>query len=116
MVASSKAQVPKVDVFFAVSDPTRRAILDRLRVGELAVGDIASGFDVTRPAISKHLRMLREARLVRERREGRHRIYALTATPLAEVASWAEAYRVFWQVNLGALKSHVEAKVKRSER
>lgn len=108
--------VPKVDVFFAVSDPTRRAILDELREGERAVGELAAGFDVTRPAISRHLRLLREASLVRERRDGRRRLYALTATPLAEVATWAEAYRAFWQVNLGALKRHVEAKVKRSER
>lgn len=103
---------PKVDVFFAVSDPTRRALLDRLRAGELAVGELAADFDVTRPAISKHLRLLREANLVREQRVGRRRLYSLTAAPLAEVAQWAEAYRMFWQVNLVALKRHVEARVK----
>ncbi len=116
MALSPKGGAAKVDVFFAVSDPTRRAILDRLREGELAVNELAAGFDVTRPAISKHLRTLRDARLVRERRDGRRRVYALTATPLAEVARWAEAYRAFWQVNLGALKRHVEARQKGSDR
>jgi DNA-binding transcriptional ArsR family regulator len=101
---------PAVSVFFAVSDPTRRAILDRLRSGSAPVGDIASQFDVTRPAISKHLRLLREARLVRERKEGRKRIYELTPAPLREVAEWTEAYRALWATNLLALKAHVERK------
>lgn len=97
-----------VDVFHAVNDPTRRAILDRLRDGSATVNTLASGFSLTRPAISKHLRLLREAELVRERKVGRFRVYELTPAPLQVVADWALAYRAFWATNLLALKQHVE--------
>jgi DNA-binding transcriptional ArsR family regulator len=96
------------DAFQAVSDPTRRAILDRLRAGGLPVAEIASGFRMSRPAVSKHLRVLRQARLVRERRAGRQRIYQLEPGPLAGMMQWIETYRVFWQKNLLSLKRHVE--------
>jgi DNA-binding transcriptional ArsR family regulator len=99
------------DPFLAVADPTRRAILDRLRAGDAPVAQLAEGFAMTRPAISRHLRVLREARLVRERRggdDGRQRIYQLTAAPLREVARWAESYETFWQESLARLKRHVE--------
>lgn len=101
------------DPFTAIADPTRRAILDRLRAGAAPVAEIAEGFAMSRPAVSKHLRVLREARLVRERRggeDGRQRIYQLTPGPLRDVARWAEAYRSFWPRNLGALKRHIETK------
>jgi DNA-binding transcriptional ArsR family regulator len=100
-----------VDPFHAVADPTRRAILDRLRLGNAPVAELASGFDISRPAVSKHLRVLRDARLVRERRggaDGRQRIYELTPAPLREVAEWAQAYQAFWQANLANLKRHLE--------
>jgi DNA-binding transcriptional ArsR family regulator len=99
------------DPFLAVADPTRRAILDRLRDGDAPVAQLAAGFAMTRPAISRHLRVLREARLVRERRggdDGRQRIYQLTAGPMREVARWAEGYEGFWQDSLARLKRHVE--------
>ncbi|MEP6904719.1 MAG: metalloregulator ArsR/SmtB family transcription factor [Gemmatimonadales bacterium] len=96
------------DVFLAVSDPTRRAILDRLRRGNAPVNELASGFRVSRPAISRHLRVLRSARLVREKREGRQRIYQLEPERIQEVASWAEEYRKFWQHNITSLKRHLE--------
>ena len=96
------------DVFNAVADPTRRAILDRLRRGPAPVNDLASGFRVTRPAISKHLRVLRSARLVREKREGRQRIYQLEPERIQEVAKWAEEYRKFWVHNITSLKRHLE--------
>src|SRR5829696_6665329 len=96
------------DVFHAVADPTRRALLDRLRAGGAApVSTLAAGFRMSRPAVSKHLRVLRDARLVRERREGRHRLYQLTPAPLQDVARWAESYRGFWRRNLMNLKRHV---------
>src|SRR5688500_12494359 len=98
------------NVYAAIADPTRRAILDRLRGGPVPVSEIAAGFDMTRPAVSKHLRLLREAKLVRERKEGRFRYYELTATPLRDVAEWAESYRAFWATNLASLKKHVESK------
>ena len=96
------------DVFNAVSDPTRRAILDRLRRGSAPVNELASGFRVSRPAISRHLRVLRSARLVREKREGRQRIYQLEPDRIREIAKWAEQYRVFWQHNITSLKRHLE--------
>ena len=98
------------DIFRAVSDPTRRAILDRLRAGGAPVNALAADFAQTRPAISKHLRVLREARLVHERKVGRERIYELDPLPLQQVAGWVEGYRSFWMVNLGNLKRHLEVK------
>jgi DNA-binding transcriptional ArsR family regulator len=96
------------DVYTAVADPTRRAILDRLRAGGAPVSDLADGFRISRPAVSKHLRVLRDARLVREHREGRQRVYQLTPAPLRDVARWIEGYRGFWAVNLANLKRHLE--------
>ena len=101
------------NVFQAIADPTRRAILDRLRAGGQAVNEIAGRFDVSRPAISKHLRVLHEAHLVSEVREGRNRIYRLNAEPLRELDRWLDEYRRFWSVNLLNLKKHVEAKGKK---
>jgi DNA-binding transcriptional ArsR family regulator len=98
------------DPFHAVSDPTRRAILDRLRTGSAPVNEIAAGFHMSRPAISKHLRVLREARLVAEKRDGRNRVYELTPGPLLECAHWLEGYRQLWQLNLSNLKRHLEGR------
>jgi DNA-binding transcriptional ArsR family regulator len=92
-----------------LADPTRRAVLDLLRKGSQPAGQIASAFPVSRPAISKHLRLLRKAHLVEERREGRHRVYQLNPEPLRAVDTWLEQYRVFWQTNLASLKTFVEA-------
>lgn len=96
------------DVFRAVADPTRRAILDRLRGGPTAVKALAEDFHHSRPAISKHLRVLREARLVSETKVGRERLYQLQPTPLQQVASWIEGYRAFWLTNLTQLKRYLE--------
>ena len=104
------------DVFNAVSDPTRRAILDRLRRGPAPVNELASGFRVSRPAISKHLRVLRSARLVREKREGRQRIYQLEPSRIQEIAKWAEQYRELWQHSLANLKRHLEREVEEGPR
>ncbi len=99
--------------FHALADPTRRAVLDLLRQGVQPAGQIARAFPVSRPAISKHLRLLRRAHLVREKREGRHRLYELNPEPLKAVDSWLQQYRVFWQANLTNLKSFVEAEYAR---
>ena len=99
------------DVFLAVADPTRRSILDRLRRGDAHVNELASGFRVSRPAISRHLRVLRRARLVRERREGRQRIYQLEPDRIEQIARWAEEYRKFWHESLTNLKRHLEKEV-----
>jgi DNA-binding transcriptional ArsR family regulator len=98
------------DVFRAIADPTRRAILDRLRAGGAPVNALAADFAQSRPAISKHLRVLRQARLVREQRSGRERVYELDPQPLREVAGWLESYRAFWQTNLDNLKRYLEKK------
>jgi len=92
-----------------LADPTRRAVLDLLRRGSQPAGKIAGAFPVSRPAISKHLRLLRRAHLVREHREGRHRVYQLNPEPLRAVDNWIEQYRVFWTNSLNNLKAFVEA-------
>lgn len=95
--------------FQALADPIRRAVLDLLRRGSQPAGQIAGAFTVSRPAISKHLRLLRRAHLVEEHREGRNRIYKLNPGPLRAVDSWIEQYRVFWATSLNSLKAFVEA-------
>jgi DNA-binding transcriptional ArsR family regulator len=97
-------------VFQAVADPTRRAILDLLLDGERTVGEIAERFPVSRPAVSRHLRVLRRARLVRARREGRQRYCALEPEPLRVIDSWLDAYRHEWQARLARLKQFVESR------
>ena len=94
--------------FHALADPTRRAVLDLLRQGAQPAGQIAEAFPVSRPAISRHLRQLRRARLVVEQRRGRHRFYQLNAAPLKAVDLWLDRYRHFWQANLANLKAFIE--------
>jgi len=95
--------------FQALADPTRRAVLDLLRRGSQPAGEIALAFPVSRPAISKHLRLLRRAHLVHEHRQGRHRVYNLNPEPLRAVDSWLNQYREFWKMSLTNLKTFVEA-------
>lgn len=103
------------DVFHAVADPTRRQILDRLKMGTAPVHELCVGLTISRPAVSKHLRVLRDAHLVRERRDGRERVYEIDPTPLRDLASWVEGYRSFWATNLASLKAFVEAEVKKGK-
>jgi len=103
----SRAQA-HADVFRAIADPTRRKILDRLRAGPAPVNALAEDFAQTRPAISKHLRVLREAALVTEQRSGRERLYQLEPARLQPIASWIEGYRGFWLSSLNNLKRHLE--------
>jgi DNA-binding transcriptional ArsR family regulator len=102
--------------FSALADPTRRAVLDLLRSGTRPAGDIARAFTVSRPAISKHLSILRRAHLVEERREGRHRMYHLNPEPLKAVDSWLNQYRQFWTASLNNLKAFVEAEYEKETR
>ena len=94
--------------FHALADPTRRAVLDLLLQGRRPAGQIAGAFPVSRPAISRHLRLLRRAHLVEEHREGRHRFYQLNPEPLKAVDTWLDHYRVFWRASLASLKTFVE--------
>lgn len=80
-------------VFRAIADPTRRRLLEALRDGPLSVNRLAESFPVSRPAISKHLRCLREAGLVSEERQGRRRIYRLQAQALVEVRGWVDGFQ-----------------------
>jgi DNA-binding transcriptional ArsR family regulator len=98
------------DVFQAIADPTRRSILDMLEEEELAVKDLASPFSMSKPALSQHLRVLRLAGLVQERREGRMRIYKLNPKPLESVAGWIKRYDRFWNERLDRLGEHLARK------
>ena len=95
-------------VFRAIADPTRRDILALLRQRRLAVGDLAGNFRTSRPAISKHLRVLRSAGLVETEREGTARICRLNAAPLRAVGNWLRDYELLWNESLRSLKRYVE--------
>ena len=82
--------------------------MDRLRAGPAPVNALAADFEQSRPAISKHLRVLRDARLVAEERAGRERMYRLQPQPLQRALGWLEGYRSFWQANLNQLKRYLE--------
>jgi DNA-binding transcriptional ArsR family regulator len=96
------------DVFAAVGDRTRRQLLDLLANGEMAAGDIAAPFAISRPAVSQHLRILRNAGLVSVRKKGREQIYSLRAIPIREIYDWAEHYQRFWPDRLSALGKHLD--------
>jgi DNA-binding transcriptional ArsR family regulator len=89
----------------ALADPIRRRVLELVRDTEVPAGELAAQFPVSRPAVSRHLRVLREAGLVHERREGRLRLYRADPAPLAELRGWLEAY---WAERLDALKALAE--------
>jgi DNA-binding transcriptional ArsR family regulator len=95
-------------VFRAIADPTRRKILSLLRGRRRTVGEIAENFRTSRPAISKHLRLLRSAGLVVSRREGTSRICELNAKPLRAVNEWLKDYATFWDESLLNLKTYIE--------
>src|SRR5262249_55193951 len=99
---------PRAEVFRAISGRPPRAIPDRLRGGPAPVNALAAEFSQSRPAISKHLGVLKRARLVSEQRSGRERVYELEPTPLQQVAGWIEGYRSFWLISLTNLKRHLE--------
>jgi DNA-binding transcriptional ArsR family regulator len=95
-------------VFDALADPTRRRLLELLAAGERSAGELASRFSVSRPAVSRHLRVLREAGLVRARRDARRRVYALEPAPLQDVDAWIETLSCFWRDHLDRLEQHLE--------
>ena len=95
-------------VFRAIADPTRREILGLLRGRAYAVNEIAGNFRMSRPAISKHLRLLRAVGLVETRRQGTARICQLNAQPLRAVEAWLQDYRQLWRESLRGLKRYVE--------
>jgi DNA-binding transcriptional ArsR family regulator len=96
--------------FEVLAEPTRRRILDLLRERERPVGELVRRLKLSQPAVSKHLRVLREAGLVQVRREAQRRCYGLRAAPLEEVDAWLEPYRELWAGRLDALERHLDQK------
>jgi DNA-binding transcriptional ArsR family regulator len=93
--------------FAALADPTRRAILERLASGEATVGELAEPFEISQPAVSKHLRVLREAGLISQRRSAQRRPCRLEPERLEEVAAWVEEYRRMWEERLDRLDGYL---------
>jgi DNA-binding transcriptional ArsR family regulator len=93
--------------FAALADPTRRAILARLAAGEAAVSELAEPFDMSLPAISKHLKVLERAGLIGRSREAQRRPCRLEAARLKDVAEWVERYRRFWEESLDRLEAYL---------
>lgn len=96
------------DVFHAIAHPARRAILVRLREGEVAASELAEPFGMTLSAVSQHLRTLEEAELVRVRRDGRHRLYELQPQKLGEVIAWVDEFAAFFSQRLDALGEYLD--------
>jgi DNA-binding transcriptional ArsR family regulator len=110
-----------MDVFHALADPTRRQVLDLLSRRERPAGELGRAFpQISQPGMSRHLRVLREAGLVKVRRDRRLRIYSLRSERLAEVDAWISKYRGFWSTELDALESYLDhqrkLEIKRSPR
>jgi len=94
-------------LFEILAEPNRRRVLDLLRDQEHTVGELVDALDMNQPAVSKHLRVLREAGLVEARVEAQHRVYSLRAEPLAELDAWLAPYRKFWRGKLASLQRHL---------
>ena len=94
--------------FAALADPTRRAILKRLATGNANVKELSRPFDMSGPAVCKHLAVLERAGLIRRRREAQSRPCELEPAPLAEVAAWAEDYRAFWDTRFNSLDVYLK--------
>ncbi|HET7538428.1 MAG TPA: metalloregulator ArsR/SmtB family transcription factor [Polyangiaceae bacterium] len=107
--------IQESDVFHAIAHPARRAILVTLKKGERSASELAEPFQMTFPAISQHLRVLEEAKLVHVRREGRHRLYRLQPKPLREVVSWVDEFAVFFGERLDALGDYLDRKHRKRE-
>ncbi|MET8233026.1 metalloregulator ArsR/SmtB family transcription factor [Micromonospora sp. NPDC005298] len=97
------------DAFTVLAEPTRRRILDQLRDAERSVGELVDGLGVSQPAVSKHLRVLREAGFVTCRTAARQRIYRLDVGPLRAVDGWLDPYRQLWTRHLDALERHLDS-------
>ncbi|MFZ0731545.1 MAG: metalloregulator ArsR/SmtB family transcription factor [Candidatus Sulfotelmatobacter sp.] len=94
--------------FAALADPTRRAILGRLSLGETSVTELARPFEMSMPAVSKHLKVLERAGLISRGREAQWRPCRLDAGPLKDAASWIDEYRRFWSAHVDALERHLD--------
>jgi DNA-binding transcriptional ArsR family regulator len=95
-------------VFEVVAEPRRRRILDLVRAGECSVGELVTALSLSQPAVSKHLRVLREAGLVQVRTDEQRRLYRLAPSPLRELDSWLAPYRAAWPDSLDRLEAHLK--------
>jgi DNA-binding transcriptional ArsR family regulator len=95
--------------FEVLAEPSRRRILDLLRDGERPVGDLVEHLALSQPAVSKHLRVLKQAGLVEVRPEAQRRLYRIRAEPLADLDAWLTPYRRLWEDRLDALARHLDA-------
>ncbi|OMC07815.1 transcriptional regulator [Mycobacterium sp. IS-836] len=95
-------------IFLALANPVRRELLEILTRQQLSAGELSDRFELSRPAVAEHLRVLREAGLVADEPRGRHRIYRLTAEPLAELGEWLHPFEKFWRGRLAALAEAAE--------
>jgi DNA-binding transcriptional ArsR family regulator len=102
--------------FAALADPTRRAILARLAQGETSVGELAAPFDISWPAISRHLKVLEGAGLIERRVDAQWRLCRLRGEAMREASEWLDAYRAFWEESLDRLTEYLEAKPPRRRR
>jgi DNA-binding transcriptional ArsR family regulator len=107
--STASENTPLDATFGALADPTRRAILARLARGEATVTELAAPFDVSLPAVSKHLRVLESAGLLRREIDGRIHRCRLAPEPMKDAAAWIERYRVFWDGQLDALANYLES-------
>jgi DNA-binding transcriptional ArsR family regulator len=96
----------------ALAEPKRRAILELLRDGELPVGELVEHLQISQPAVSKHLRALRQAGLVDVRPDAQRRLYSINPAPLAELDAWLDGYRQLWETHLDRLERHLEGRRK----
>ncbi|MEE8106523.1 MAG: metalloregulator ArsR/SmtB family transcription factor [Planctomycetota bacterium] len=103
-------------VFQSIADPTRRGILDLLKEGERPASELGAPFQMSQPALSQHLRILRDANLVSVRAKGRQRIYRLNPEPLQELYDWVTHYQEFWHDKLRALGAHLDTKARNNKR
>jgi DNA-binding transcriptional ArsR family regulator len=99
---------PRRDVFQAIADPNRRAIISLLAGKRMTPGDLADNFSISRPAISKHIRILRESGLVTVEKHGRERYCEVRYEKLGEVSDWVEQYRKFWEAKLDSLEEYLQ--------
>jgi len=94
-------------LFEILAEPSRRRVLDLLLEQEHTVGELVEALDMSQPAVSKHLRVLRDARLVESRIDAQRRVYSLRPEPLADIDAWLKPYRRFWRGKLASLQRHL---------
>lgn len=104
-----------MDIFAVLAEPTRRDILGQLALGESSVNELAFTLELSQPAVSKHLKVLRETGFVSRRGSAQQRIYSLESAPFQSFAAWLEPYRRLWTRHLDALERHLDAQEKRHD-